>query len=226
MQSQAASAAAPEPESGTPSPQRLVIRVKLVPQAPSAPPVWRRLNKGALLVILGAAVALSWAGISMLGPGSTAAPESADVMELQRSLPGPPISGATRGSNDQSPPTRATDTAGAKSAEIKPPDAEAPEQPEPPPSSIDEVIPEVPRSALDTIRGTVRVTMRVTLDQSGAVRTVSADDPGPSRYFERLATEAAKKWTFTPATSEEQRIMLVKFNFTRAGATASASSPE
>lgn len=62
--------------------------------------------------------------------------------------------------------------------------------------------------------------IRVTIDQQGTVTDAIADDPGPSRYFARLSLEAAKKWTFTPATSAEPRTVLVKFHFTRDGATA------
>lgn len=63
------------------------------------------------------------------------------------------------------------------------------------------------------------------VDAEGTVLAATADEPGPSRYFERLAIEASKKWTFTPADSEtQQRIMLVRFNFTRAGTTARAKS--
>lgn len=54
----------------------------------------------------------------------------------------------------------------------------------------------------------------------------TADEPGPSRYFARHAVAASKKWTLTPANSEEQRIMLMNSNFTRAGTTASASLPQ
>lgn len=62
------------------------------------------------------------------------------------------------------------------------------------------------------------------VDKKGTVRVATADDPGPSRYFERLAIQASKKWTFAPTDLEKQRIMLVRFNFTRAGTTASANS--
>ena len=62
------------------------------------------------------------------------------------------------------------------------------------------------------------------VDQEGSVLAAPADDPGPSRYFERLAIQASKKWTFAPTDSEEQRIMLVRFAFTRAGTTARANS--
>ena len=83
-----------------------------------------------------------------------------------------------------------------------------------------EVIPDVPQNALDTVRGTIRVIIRVTIDKEGAVVATSADVPGPSRYFARLATEAAGKWTFAPADSEEQRIERLMFNFARSGVTA------
>lgn len=62
------------------------------------------------------------------------------------------------------------------------------------------------------------------VDKKGSVLAATADDPGPSRYFERLALQASEKWTFAPTDSEEQRIMLVRFSFTRAGTTARANS--
>ena len=95
-------------------------------------------------------------------------------------------------------------------------------QPDASPSPISKVIPDVPRSARKTIRGTVRVSVRVIVDKAGTVRVATADDPGPSRYFERLAIE--KKPAEPPTDSEEQRIMLVRFSFTRAGTTTTASS--
>jgi TonB family protein len=113
-----------------------------------------------------------------------------------------------------------TNSAEAEARSVAP---EVRQQPDAPPSTINEVIPDVPRSALETIRGTVRVSVRVIVGKQGTVVDAAADDRGPSRYFERLAVEASKKWTFTPANSAEQRMMLVRFNFTRAGATAHAS---
>lgn len=52
----------------------------------------------------------------------------------------------------------------------------------------------------------------------------TVDQAGPSRYFERLAIEASRKWTFTQADSQAQRIIVVTFNFTRAGTTARVNS--
>jgi TonB family protein len=95
-----------------------------------------------------------------------------------------------------------------------------------PPSTINQVIPDVPRSARETIRGTVRVSVRVIVDREGKVLVATADDPGPSRYFVRLALEASKKWTFAPTDSDERRIVLLRFDFTHAATTARVSSPQ
>ncbi len=89
-------------------------------------------------------------------------------------------------------------------------------------SASHEVIPEIPRGARLTIRGVVRVSVRVIVEQDGTVFAALAEDPGPSRYFERLAVDAAKQWTFPPADTEGQRIVLVRFAFSRDGATARA----
>jgi hypothetical protein len=101
--------------------------------------------------------------------------------------------------------------------------ATEPALPDAPPSAVHEEIPDVPRSALDTIRGTVRVSVRAVIDSKGTVVDATAHDRGPSRYFERLSVEASKRWVFTPANSDEQRMMLLRFHYTRAGATAQAS---
>jgi TonB family protein len=126
--------------------------------------------------------------------------------------------------SDEPLPKPATETAETRSAEAKSVELEVRKQPDASPSLISEVIPSVPRSARETIRGTVRVSVRVIVDKEGTVLVATADDPGPSRYFERLAIQASKKWTFAPTDAEEQRIMLVRFNFTRAGTTARANS--
>jgi TonB family protein len=85
------------------------------------------------------------------------------------------------------------------------------------------VTPAASRSALDTIRGTIRVSVRVTLDKQGTVVDTAVEERGSSRYFERLAVAAAKKWTFTPANLADKRTVLVRFNFTRDGVTVHAN---
>jgi TonB family protein len=187
---------ATESQGDAPSAGRLVIRIKLIPQEATPPPLWRRMSKSAVLIGGVAAALLSWLGISIF-----------------RSDPLPPPAA----------PVPAAQTTIPSTAEVTPIETQVPPRPEAPTSSINEVLPDVPQSALGTIRGTVRVSVRVNIDPQGKVVNAAAEDRGPSRYFERLSVEAAKQWTFTPARSDEPRTMLVRFNFTRDGATAHAS---
>jgi outer membrane biosynthesis protein TonB len=90
------------------------------------------------------------------------------------------------------------------------------------PLALHQVIPDVPRSARRTIRGHIKVWVRVIVDQDGSVFAAVADRTGPSRYFERLAIEAAKKWTFPSVDTPSQRLMQVQFDFSRDGARGRA----
>lgn len=193
------------PQPPTPSAGRLVIRVNLTPKGPPEAPVRRRLSRGALLLIVGAvAVLLTWVGISMFRTEPTSAPAATEETRNPASQPPAPVPA----------PSEAAPV--VNDAPLPKADA--------PPATINEVIPDVSRSARQTIRGTIVVSVRVTVGKEGTVLGATPVIRGPSRYFERLAVEAAKKWTFTPAVQEEQRIMLVSFSFKRAGTTARASS--
>lgn len=94
-----------------------------------------------------------------------------------------------------------------------------------PTSPIDQVVPDISRSARNTISGTIRVTARLTVDKEGKVVDVALVETGPSRYFARLAAEAAEKWTFTPTQSEEPRTVRVWFYFRRSGTSARVDLP-
>jgi TonB family protein len=104
--------------------------------------------------------------------------------------------------------------------------SERPTQPAPDasPSVLHKEIPEVPRSARDTIRGRFSIVVRVTVDKSGNVVGETLEKPGPSKYFARLATDAARKWKFAPADGPDSRQCLVWFEFTRGGATGRAAT--
>jgi len=110
---------------------------------------------------------------------------------------------------------------------IAPPPVRVEPTPAPPAASggtaTVEVMPAVSQSALDTVRGTIRVALRVDIDKGGAVVAVTADEPGPSRYFERRCLDAAGKWKFAPAQTDEPRSMRIVFAITRSGVTASAT---
>jgi len=93
-----------------------------------------------------------------------------------------------------------------------------------PPSTVHEVMPDVPLRAQRTIRGHIKVWVRVIVNQDGSVFAATPDRAGSSRYFERLALEAAKKWTFPPADTPAERLMQIHFDFSREGTTARAVS--
>jgi TonB family protein len=63
---------------------------------------------------------------------------------------------------------------------------------------VNQVLPKVPRQARDTIRGTVRISVRADVDLSGDVASATLDSRGPSSYFAALALEAARRWKFQP----------------------------
>jgi TonB family protein len=94
------------------------------------------------------------------------------------------------------------------------------------PAVLHEVIPDVPRRARDTIHGHIMVAVRVTVDSAGNVVDESLDNHGPSKYFARLATEAARKWKFAPTNDPVSRKWLLRFEFTRGGATGHAAAPK
>jgi TonB family protein len=98
-------------------------------------------------------------------------------------------------------------------------DAKSPEEPHAE-ATIKEVLPTVSRGSLQTIHGTIKVTIRTLVNQDGTVRAATSHIPGPSRYFERVALQAAKKWTFAPTSEPSPRTVFVRFNFTRGGVTA------
>jgi TonB family protein len=195
----------------------------------SAPPPRRSLIVPALGVVL--IIGVVWAGIRLFGtkPPSEAA---MDTMSETR----PDASGADEASGSTAPganagapaspnpnaPNRAMASAGNNGS------AKSKSNPATAESggsfvAVQEVLPDVPQRSRRTIRGHVRVSVRVIVEQDGSVFAALAERRGPSRYFERLAVDAAKKWTFTPADSDAaQRLMLVKFDFTRNGTTADA----
>jgi TonB family protein len=87
------------------------------------------------------------------------------------------------------------------------------------PAVVHQVLPEVPRSARNTIHGHVRVGVKVVVDEGGNVTRATLESAGPSKYFARLALEAAREWKFTPASSE----WILRFAF---GRTATEVTPQ
>lgn len=89
----------------------------------------------------------------------------------------------------------------------------------------DRVLPETPSKALATIRGRIKLNIRVTVDPSGAVSDASLDTPDASKYFANQALGAARKWKFKPAQDGGQAVSgawVLQFEFMQTGIDVTA----
>jgi outer membrane biosynthesis protein TonB len=71
---------------------------------------------------------------------------------------------------------------------------------------VQQFLPDASQKARDTIRGKVRVSVKVHVDESGRVTEAAFDAPGPSQYFADRALEAAKLWLFMPAKMDGHNV--------------------
>ncbi len=71
---------------------------------------------------------------------------------------------------------------------------------------IQQVLPDVPKSSLRTIHGTIRVKLRVYIDQTGTVQRAQIESAGPSKYFANKAYEATKQWKFAAPLSNGKSV--------------------
>jgi TonB family protein len=82
---------------------------------------------------------------------------------------------------------------------------------------LDQIMPDVSSRARATIRGTVRVTVKLHVDPTGNVASAELSSPGPSKYFADQALQAAHRWDFAPAKVDGHAVAsnwLVRFEFT------------
>jgi TonB family protein len=175
------------------------------------------------IAVLSLVVVAAWVGLHVLGSRTSLhqdAPPTAASPNPEMSLSAPsgvsaPSSGAKSPDSKSAPPRFVS----------RPSDQPAQPLANRLPSVLHEEIPNVPRRNRDTIRGHIKVAVRVTVDSSGNVIGETLENPGPSKYFARLATEAARKWKFAPAGNHDSRKWLLQFEFTRGGATGHATTP-
>jgi TonB family protein len=211
-----------------PAPQPLVSipkpRVRQVPDRATPPEESpkRRLFLPAIAALSIVIVAV-WVGLHVLSSQASlqrAAPPTAASRNPETSLSAP------SGISAPSSGAKSADSKSAPSRFVSHP-SDQPAQPSANrlPSVLHEEIPDVPRRTRDAIRGHIKVAVRVTVDSSGNVVEETLENPGPSKYFARLATEAARKWKFSPAGNHDSRKWLLQFEFTRGGATGHATTP-
>jgi hypothetical protein len=129
------------------------------------------------------------------------------------------------GHPDALPPAASTPPADQSSLQQVAPPVVATPNPKParsvPSSVLHQEIPNVPRGARESIRGHIKVSVRVTVDGAGNVVGATLENHGSSKYFARLAADAARKWKFSPA-DEPSRAWLVLFEFSRGGTAGHA----
>jgi TonB family protein len=170
------------------------------------PPVARRLSGPATAAAALAVLAVLWIGWRLFHSHPNNLPQ--------------PAASNSQPSSPQAAPR-------AASAQNLPAPASAPTSTSAPGSTavLHQAIPEVPRHARDSIRGRIKVMVRVTVDRSGNVVGEKLVSSGSSRYFARLASDAAAKWKFAPAVKQGSREWLLWFEFTRGGATGQLAPP-
>ncbi|MGA8761902.1 MAG: TonB family protein [Candidatus Sulfotelmatobacter sp.] len=79
-----------------------------------------------------------------------------------------------------------------------------------------QVLPKVSQSARNTITGRIKVNVRVGVNPSGQVSEATLVSQVESKYFARLALEAARQWSFTPARVDGRAVAsewILRFQF-------------
>lgn len=89
---------------------------------------------------------------------------------------------------------------------------------------VQRVMPQVSPGARRTIQGKIKVRVKVDVDAAGNVANATFESAGPSKYFSRIAMEAARGWKFSPAQAGESgpREWTLQFAFSRARTEVSA----
>jgi len=90
------------------------------------------------------------------------------------------------------------------------------------PIVLRKVLPEVSEKSRSTIRGTVRINVRVQLNPDGTVSSAELANPAPSQFFANLALKAARQWQFTQPSgaSEPSPSPVIRFDFTQTSTSA------
>lgn len=129
-----------------------------------------------------------------------------------------PVTHATPPSNTPVPVTPATSPGAnnrtAQTASSSPIDASGS-------GVLHEEMPAPSASARDTIHGHIKISVLATVDARGNVTDAVLQEPGPSKYFGRLAVTAANKWKFAPGGDSRQ--WLLHFDFSRDGVSGHAT---
>jgi TonB family protein len=161
---------------------------------------WRMVGPVTLAVLLAAGL-VGW----RLLPHHEERPPASTVVEVDHSAPAAPVS-KTVPTPEPKAAARPAKGEGSRGAIVR------------------QVLPDVPRSARNTITGKVKVSVRVDVDSSGKVTAAKLAAPANSQYFAKLALKAAQGWEFAPPQVDGQAApstWILRFRFGRAATEVS-----
>lgn len=82
-------------------------------------------------------------------------------------------------------------------------------------------MPEIPAVAIQTIKGSVTIPVRVKTNADGSVASATLENKGGSDYFNDFALKAARQWQFAPGEPGQWIVRFLLVNNTASPATAS-----
>ena len=199
---------------------------------PASSAKWRNILIVAAVLLAGAALLI---GPKLLNPRSDAQRASSNAAQ-PAALPAPAVSPEVQSApakseaapaSPEAKPSAAQPSQEAQSAVSAPPTRRAapsgntvPATAAVPGTVLQRVEPVVSKSARDTVTGTLKVRIRVSVDSSGNVEKATFLSPGPSKYFARQAMQAAEQWKFAPAQVNGQAApsaWVLHFGFRKSG---------
>jgi len=186
------------PARPAPPPARDAVAATSLPSKPGP-------NRKPLILVAGVVIAIVIAFALMRSRGNDAPPARAGNAAPAAAEPKPSAANESPTRAPANRPARPAANTAAASAQI-----------------THRVIPDIPRSARNTIRGTIKVTVHVDVGPSGKVIAAKFRTSGPSRYFADKAMKAAEQWQFAP--QPETTSWLLNFYFRRSGTDASSSA--
>ncbi len=180
----------------------------------------------AILIVIGVIAALQWRSHETPASQSANDQPAAETTSLP-SQPSEPVTQTSPQSRSQEAPAppQAAQKKPAAGIAMAPSQSTAPQtQTSNGPATNDavteRVLPDVLPTARESIRGKVDVGIRVAVDPRGNVSNATFDSPGTSRYFGKIALQAAQQWKFKPAQANGQPASsewILQFEFTQAG---------
>jgi TonB family protein len=172
------------------------------PVSPAAATSPRRVNRTPIIAIAGLVIAIVIIFTLMRSRGNNAPPSHPDTGAPAVVANKPSASPGASTPQPASPFATAKRNTRSMAGEVK-----------------QRIIPDIPKSARNTIHGTIKVSVHVDVGPSGKVIAAKFKTSGPSRYFAQKAMKAAEQWEFSP--QPETTSWLLDFHFRRSGTDAS-----